>query len=426
MKERSKKDPSDPRGWIYQAAIHGTYAIPGQDDWNQCKHGHSRFFLSWHRMYLYYFERILREASGDPSLTLPYWNYAKEANRSIPMAFLQPPTAENSLYEPIRLDSANAGGIFITGAYKATDAMTALNFDDVNDGLDGFSSLLADVPHRDVHGAVGGLMADPINAALDPLFFLHHANIDRLWEGWLLLRNERHNPTDDDWLRNHKFNFYDENKKAVILSGQEILDTAKQLNYRYDDYTTTPEPIELTQRVELQPLQVGQQEKLIAAYDYQEKPFFLGQRQTKVDLSLESTAKQKLRSLIRVPGSRNIDAKSLSGKIKLILGDLKADAPIEGYFEVYIDLPIDLEETKINPDRPEFVGLLSFFDVWGHHDTLSKHTIRVDLSHFDFLSARGDSFTIMFLRRGMEVPGHKEPPHFNGNPSIGSIKLTLK
>jgi len=122
------------------------------------------------------------------------------------MAFLQPPTAENSLYEPIRLDSANAGGIFITGAYKATDAMTALNFDDVNDGLDGFSSLLADVPHRDVHGAVGGLMADPINAALDPLFF-YTMQISIVVGRLAMLRNERHNPTDDDWLRNHKFNF---------------------------------------------------------------------------------------------------------------------------------------------------------------------------------------------------------------------------
>ncbi|MGH7262080.1 MAG: tyrosinase family protein [Nitrospiraceae bacterium] len=42
-----------------------------QTAWNTCQHG-SYFFLSWHRMYLYYFERILREASRDPNFALPY------------------------------------------------------------------------------------------------------------------------------------------------------------------------------------------------------------------------------------------------------------------------------------------------------------------------------------------------------------------
>ena len=38
-------------------------------------------------------------------------------------------------------------------------------------------------PHDHVHVDVGagGLMSDPRTAALDPIFWLHHANIDRLW-----------------------------------------------------------------------------------------------------------------------------------------------------------------------------------------------------------------------------------------------------
>ena len=47
-------------------------------------------------------------------------------------------------------------------------------------------------PHDWVHGLVGGglspqqpgLMSDPDTAGLDPIFWLHHANIDRLWEVW--------------------------------------------------------------------------------------------------------------------------------------------------------------------------------------------------------------------------------------------------
>src|SRR5438094_441059 len=66
---------TDPTSWSFQAAMHGTYTMPANPSWNQCQHG-SYFFLSWHRMYLYYFERILRAASGDSGLTLPYWNYS--------------------------------------------------------------------------------------------------------------------------------------------------------------------------------------------------------------------------------------------------------------------------------------------------------------------------------------------------------------
>src|SRR5262245_37507823 len=69
---------TDPTSWIYQANIHSTRDVPVLTAWNTCQHG-SFYFLSWHRMYLYYLERILRTASGDPTLTLPYWNYTDDA-----------------------------------------------------------------------------------------------------------------------------------------------------------------------------------------------------------------------------------------------------------------------------------------------------------------------------------------------------------
>jgi tyrosinase len=34
-------------------------------------------------------------------------------------------------------------------------------------------------------GGLGGYLSDPNYAALDPLFWLHHCNIDRLWSAWL-------------------------------------------------------------------------------------------------------------------------------------------------------------------------------------------------------------------------------------------------
>ncbi|KAJ6024002.1 Di-copper centre-containing protein [Penicillium herquei] len=39
-------------------------------------------------------------------------------------------------------------------------------------------------PHGQGHGAVGGLMKDPIDSCNDPLFFMHHAYLDKLWWEW--------------------------------------------------------------------------------------------------------------------------------------------------------------------------------------------------------------------------------------------------
>src|SRR5581483_8844923 len=60
---------TDPRSWTYQAAIHGTFTTPTQTAWNTCQHG-NYFFWSWHRMYLYWFERICRRMACDDCFAL--------------------------------------------------------------------------------------------------------------------------------------------------------------------------------------------------------------------------------------------------------------------------------------------------------------------------------------------------------------------
>ena len=52
--------------------------------WCRCEHG-TEPFLTWHRMYLWYFERVLQQAAGDMSLRLPFWDYA--TNPMLPAAY---------------------------------------------------------------------------------------------------------------------------------------------------------------------------------------------------------------------------------------------------------------------------------------------------------------------------------------------------
>src|SRR5882757_63726 len=87
-----KRDITDKTSWWFQANIHDApdadYAmLPSLAPyWGQCPHK-NYFFLSWHRMYLHFFERIVRKASGDPDFVLPYWAYDDPQQGSLPTAF---------------------------------------------------------------------------------------------------------------------------------------------------------------------------------------------------------------------------------------------------------------------------------------------------------------------------------------------------
>ena len=92
MKRRSGANERDPLGWAGQAAIHA----------RQCPHA-NWYFLPWHRAYVLYFERICRQASGDQSFMLPYWNWT--ANPRIPQPFWG--SSDNPLFHPRRAAGPN-------------------------------------------------------------------------------------------------------------------------------------------------------------------------------------------------------------------------------------------------------------------------------------------------------------------------------
>jgi hypothetical protein len=125
------RDPSEPTSWWFQANIHGTVESDPLLDpfWNRCPHGNF-FFLSWHRMYIYHFERILRAAAGDDSLTLPYWNYSDPAQRGLPLPFRDPPEeTSNALFTPGRWQPINDDIVSLGGtAVRIEEAMRSTVF----------------------------------------------------------------------------------------------------------------------------------------------------------------------------------------------------------------------------------------------------------------------------------------------------------
>jgi N-acetylneuraminic acid mutarotase len=201
------------------------------------------YFLPWHRLMLYEFEGVIREVLHDETFTLPYWNpvTGNDADLVLPAVFRAPGT---TLYNGTRWPWVN-GGERIDILYRDWLSLDALNEDfyiDSPTGSHGFNPKLDTNPHFLTHLAVGGDMADFATVGGDPLFYLHHANLDRIWESWNRLGHT--NPTDPKYL-DRTFAYGDRSGKRVDLP-VSAADRVAQLGYEYDAYEKAPKPEHLT------------------------------------------------------------------------------------------------------------------------------------------------------------------------------------
>lgn len=370
------KPATDPTSWAYQAAIHGTYSTPAQPIWNQCQHG-SYYFLSWHRMYLYYFEKIVRKSSGDPNFALPYWNYSDvPAQAVMPDEFRQPADASNTFYVAQRNPSINNGAALPPSVVSYSVAFGYTNFlAPTGSGL-GFGGQIIPAPahftgppgriesqpHNIVHSTIGGWMGDPNTAAQDPIFWLHHSNIDRLWEKWLELGDGRSNPTDNDVWMNTPFTFYDADKEAfVTIMGKDILKTAAQLDYTYDD-------VPLTSYKKRDIKAFATVESLIDTSKV--KTTLLASKQKidvkgfKTPIALTSAPKFKALTEKLAPLQEN-EFSETKKRFILNLDGVTYDTLGDGAYEVYINLPNNITDPDIN--SAYYVGTMGMFGFKGGH-----------------------------------------------------------
>jgi tyrosinase len=89
---------------------------------------------------------------------------------------------------------------------------------------------IENLPHNRVHVQIGGnsgFMTDPSTAALDPIFWVHHCNIDGLWEVWRNQGPQFRNPTEADWRSTVPFPMHDGDGQPFTYFSQDMLDTTK-------------------------------------------------------------------------------------------------------------------------------------------------------------------------------------------------------
>lgn len=324
-------------GWDAQANIHGASAPPAGMIANACQHG-TTFFLSWHRMYVYFFERIVRNKSGDPDFALPYWGYSPTGMRDLPALFRTPANATNPLYTSNRNATINAGALITASLVDSGTALAQTTFNSFTNSLNG-------TPHGAVHVAVGGGMSSFQGAGHDPIFWLHHCNIDRLWELWLASGGGRVNPSDAAWLTT-SFSFYDETGATASLTGAQIVDTACQLHYqyesdicgrlhanehgwwrRYSQMVAAPSAmLARLDSLETRPLR-PQAQPIAQSQD----TVRLGSSVVRITLPISEEGKRILSALPR-------DA-DVGGRINLVLEDIHVEGTPRVAYEIFIDLP---------------------------------------------------------------------------------------
>jgi tyrosinase len=297
--EMKKRPLNDPTSWRFFAGIHGldtqlwtfykylspTDKKPSPDVqaalWNACQHG-TWYFLPWHRGYVLQLEAVVRAAvvklGGPKDWALPYWNYSKAKEDALPPAFGSPDWPDgkgnNPLYVAQRWGPGSPPGkIYVLPEDTSLKALGVPDFTGTIGGDPGFGGVetayhhagrdtphgdLESLPHDMVHVDVGGqkafpgqgnlpgLMSSPPTAALDPIFYIHHCNIDRLWEVWNKTLGNK-NPSKAAWLSGPPLQFPKGSKtlgypmpkpdgSTWVFQPKDVVDIAK-LGYSYDDLT---------------------------------------------------------------------------------------------------------------------------------------------------------------------------------------------
>ncbi len=200
----------------------GRLTPPSQGDRNAAHSGPA--FLPWHRLMLILLELNLQRVTHDDAFGLPYWNWAGDGDLDParqPQAALWQQDALGGTGDPVTdgpftpdrfrvtIESGSSGRLRQTDRGLRRDlgadddAPQLPTSDDMKAALD--AEPYDDTPwdrrpvsmrnrlegwrpfgmHNKVHVWVGGDMG-PATSPNDPVFYLNHCNVDRIWEGWMV------------------------------------------------------------------------------------------------------------------------------------------------------------------------------------------------------------------------------------------------
>nr|CCD61124.1 polyphenol oxidase precursor [Taraxacum officinale] len=279
MQKMKALPDDDPCSFKNQAKVHCAYC---NGNYTQMASGYpekilqvhySWLFFPFHRWFLYFFERILGDLIEDKTFGLPYWNWDNPAGMEIPAVF-EEGGKSNPLYnsyrnvnhlrpaivdldyqmeernmsplDQIRINMCNMNRRMMR---NASDAKSFFGGEYVagNNPTPREDSSIGSI-EAGCHTAVHRWVGDPrtpnhedlgnfYSAAYDPLFYIHHSNVDRMWTLWKGFGGEgRIEPNDKNW-EEASYVFYDENRKPVRVYNKHCVNL-EDLKYEYEDSET--------------------------------------------------------------------------------------------------------------------------------------------------------------------------------------------
>jgi tyrosinase len=249
-------------------------------------------------------------------------------------------------------------------------------------------------PHNDIHVQIGGLMGNPDTAALDPIFWLHHCNIDRLW--WVWDDSAHANPIDSSWT-DQQFSFFNEAGAQLALRCDGVGDTVKDLDYTYErklrfpSLLLKPEILELFRRrppwppwIRRIPLPVP------PPPPPQDVPEPVGATDRPVRLTGDAA---RVRVPIDSRARRDAVGDAAPQRVVLTVDNVDAERNPGTVYGIYVNLPDDASDDEL---RAHHAGNISLFGIERMHqprgDDHAHGGMRVTVDITDLvtrLSARG-------------------------------------
>lgn len=375
----------DPRGWLFQWYTHWVAPLdpslnpydPRQKAeeiariypaatawrdlaeamWDTCQaHGDDtdeNFFLPWHRLFVHHFERIVRRVSGNSSFTLPYWDYsaADTAIRGvIPPEFRRKDDPLfGSLYVENRNPGVNDGQSIHQG--RPGDPLSLASLAQCLYEPQGAENGFCKALDWGLHGSVHVLVGDRMNmgfvpwAARDPIFWLHHCNLDRLWASWNAAG--RANPS-----LSQTFAFVDGDGQRVDRDVSDVLDLGN-LGYAYDRL----EPVPACSTARRAMMAAASAQRPVAANRGREVELGAGPIRVTLDPAPPAEGQAVL------PFASRVQALPAGHRLLLTVSGLRTEQQPGVLYDLYLELPVDAKQEQ---RKDYYVGSLNFFHASAH------------------------------------------------------------
>nr|BBE38031.1 tyrosinase [Cynops pyrrhogaster] len=285
--------------WIHYYASRDTWVPAGGEEetvvWRNIDFAHEApAFLPWHRFYLLFWERELQKVTGDENFTIPYWDWRGAQGcevctdqlmgaRHPTVADLLSPASFFSSWQIIcsKAEEYNNLRILCNGTQEGPlvrnpgnhdknrvqrlptseevefcvsltqydtepmDRSANLSFRNTLEGFANPSTGIANrsisALHNSLHVFMNGSMSSVQGSANDPIFVIHHAFVDSIFEQWL----RRHKPLLDVYPEasapiGHNREYFMVPFIPLTTNGEYFL-PSRDLGYEYE-YLVEPAP----------------------------------------------------------------------------------------------------------------------------------------------------------------------------------------